>query len=162
MNNNILNYNYDELRVVKSSRLQAKITAYLVSIDWLLCLAFFYGSRFKKKISLDWPLTVTTQPSTSKLSDNSVNYTDYSLRASSLGCYGSRVVEGRSACNYVSEIGKSAAKKSMPKFMLIGGDGFILGMYCTNVCVHSHSFLLCADSQKSDSLVKEEPQGNWR
>ena len=50
----------------------------------------------------------------------------------------------------------------MRKFMLIGGDGFILGMYCTNVCVHSHSFLLCADSQKSDSLVKEEPQGNWR
>ena len=46
--------------------------------------------------------------------------------------------------------------------MLIGGDGFILGMYRANVSVHSHSFLLCADSQKSESLVKEEPQGNWR
>ena len=46
--------------------------------------------------------------------------------------------------------------------MLIGGDGFILGMYRANVCVHSHSFLLCTDSQKSESSVKEEPQGNWR
>ena len=47
-------------------------------------------------ISLDWPLTLTTHPSTSKLSDNSVNYTDYSLRASSLGYYGSRVGEASS------------------------------------------------------------------
>ena len=46
MNNNILNNNYDELRVVKSSRLPAKITAYLVSIDWLPCLTFLYGWRF--------------------------------------------------------------------------------------------------------------------
>ena len=113
MNNNILNDNYDELRVIKSGNLPAKIAAYLVSIDWLLCLAFFYGWHFFKKISLDWPLTLTTQQSTSKLSHNSVNYTDYSLQASSLGCYGSAVIEGRSACNYVSEIGKSVVKKSM-------------------------------------------------
>ena len=59
-------------RVVKSSRLPVKIAAYLVSISRLLCLAFLYGWRFWNKISLDWPLTLTTQPSTctSKLSDN--------------------------------------------------------------------------------------------
>ena len=56
--------------VVKSSWLPVKIVAYLVSIGWLLCLAFLYGWRFLNKISLDWPLTLTTQPSTSKLSDN--------------------------------------------------------------------------------------------
>ena len=33
-------------RVVKSSRLPAKIAAYLVSIGQLLCLAFLYGWRF--------------------------------------------------------------------------------------------------------------------
>ena len=59
-----------ESRVVKSSRLPVKIAAYLVSIGRLLCLAFLYGWRFLNKISLDWPLTLTTQPSTSKLSDN--------------------------------------------------------------------------------------------
>ena len=57
-------------RVVKSSWLPAKIAAYLVSIDWLLCLAVLYIWRFLNKISLDWPLTLTTQPSTLKLSDN--------------------------------------------------------------------------------------------
>ena len=57
-------------RVVKSSWLPAKIAAYLVSIDWLLCLAVLYIWRFLNKISLDWPLTLTTQPSTIKLSDN--------------------------------------------------------------------------------------------
>ena len=56
--------------VVKSSRLPAKIAAYLVSIDQLLCLAVLYIWRFLNKISLDWPPTLTTQPSTSKLSDN--------------------------------------------------------------------------------------------
>ena len=55
-------------RVVKSSRLQAKIATYLVSIGWLLCLAFLYGWCFLFKISLDWLLTLTTQESTSKLS----------------------------------------------------------------------------------------------
>ena len=57
-------------KVVKSSQLPAKIAAYLVSISRLLCLAFLYGWRFLNKMSLDWPLTLTTQPSTSKLSDN--------------------------------------------------------------------------------------------
>ena len=57
-------------RVVKSSLLLAKIAAYLFSISRLLCLAFLYGWRFLNKISLDWPRTLTTQPSTSKLSDN--------------------------------------------------------------------------------------------
>ena len=47
-----------------------KIASYLVGIGRLLCLAFLYGRHFLKKISLDWPLTLTTQPSTSKLSDN--------------------------------------------------------------------------------------------
>ena len=56
--------------VVKSSRLPVKIIAYLVSNSRLLCLAFLYGWRFLNKISLDWPLTLTTQPSTSRLSDN--------------------------------------------------------------------------------------------
>ena len=59
------------ISVVKSSRLLVKITAYLVSIGWLLCLAFLYGWCFLKKIiSLDWLLTLTTWPSTSELSDN--------------------------------------------------------------------------------------------
>ena len=57
-------------RVVKSSQLLAKIAAYLVGIGRLFCLAFLYGWRFLNKIFLDWPLTLTTQPSTSKLSDN--------------------------------------------------------------------------------------------
>ena len=33
-------------------------------------MAFLYGSRFLNKISPDWPLTLKTQLSTSKLSDN--------------------------------------------------------------------------------------------
>ena len=37
-----------------------KIAAYLVSISQLLCLAFLYGWHFLNKISLDWPLTLTT------------------------------------------------------------------------------------------------------
>ena len=57
-------------RVVKSSWLQAKIIAYLVSISRLLCSAFLYGWHFLFKISLDWPLSLTTQPSISKLSVN--------------------------------------------------------------------------------------------
>ena len=31
-----------------------------------------------------------------------------------------------------------------------------------NVCLRSHSFLLCTDWWKSDSSVDGEPQGNWR
>ena len=58
------------LRVVKSSWLLAKIAAYLVCIGRLLYLAFVYGWCFLNKISLDWLLTLTTQPSTSKPSDN--------------------------------------------------------------------------------------------
>ena len=54
----------------KVAWLRVKIAAYLVSIGQLLCLAFLYGWRFLSKIYLDWPLTLTTQPSTSKLSDN--------------------------------------------------------------------------------------------
>ena len=42
----------------------------MVSIGWLLCLAVLYRWRFLNKISMDWPLTLTTQPSTSKLSNN--------------------------------------------------------------------------------------------
>ena len=61
------------ISVVKSSRLLVKITAYLGSIGWLLCLSFLYGWRFLNKISLDWLLTLTTRPSTSKLSDNPEN-----------------------------------------------------------------------------------------
>ena len=57
-------------KVVKSSRLPVKIVAYLVSNSRLLCLSFLYGWRFLNKISLDWPLTLTTQQSTSRLSDN--------------------------------------------------------------------------------------------
>ena len=57
-------------RVVKSSWLLAKIIAYLVSISRLLCSAFLYGWHFLFKISLDWLLSLTTQPSTSKLSVN--------------------------------------------------------------------------------------------
>ena len=57
-------------RVVKSSQLPVKIAAFLVCIGRLLCLAFLYRWCFLNKISLDWPLTLTTQLSTSKLSDN--------------------------------------------------------------------------------------------
>ena len=41
-----------------------------LGIGHVLCLAFLYGWCFLNKISLDWPLTLTTQLSTSKLSDN--------------------------------------------------------------------------------------------
>ena len=41
-------------RVVKSSWLLAKIATYLVSIGWLLCLAFLYGWPFFK---LNYPWT---------------------------------------------------------------------------------------------------------
>ena len=58
-------------RVVKRSRLRAKIASYLFSIGRLLCLAFLYGWHFLNKVSLYWPLiTLTTHSSTSKLSDN--------------------------------------------------------------------------------------------
>ena len=58
------------IRVVRSSWLPVKIAAYLICIGRLLCLAFLYRWHFLHKISLEWPLTLTTQPSTSKLSDN--------------------------------------------------------------------------------------------
>ena len=57
-------------RVFKISQLPAKITTYLVSIAQLLCSAFLNGRCFLNKTSLDWLLTLTTQPSTLKLSDN--------------------------------------------------------------------------------------------
>ena len=63
-------------KVVKSSWLPAKISAFLVRISWPLCLAFLYGWHFLNKILLEWPLTLTTQLSTSKLSDNPV-YTSF-------------------------------------------------------------------------------------
>ena len=62
---------------------QCQITAYLISISWLLCLASLYGWRFLNKISLDWPITLTTELSTSKLSDNPAHY--YGQFSSSLG-----------------------------------------------------------------------------
>ena len=45
----------------------------MVSISWLLGLAFLYRLRFLTKIFLDWQLTMTTQLCTSKLPDNPVN-----------------------------------------------------------------------------------------
>ena len=64
---NYLQFNWINLyRVVKSSQLLVKIPAYLVSsIGCLLCLAFVYGWCFLNEISLDWPLTLTTQPTAS-------------------------------------------------------------------------------------------------
>ena len=63
INGNILSVNSlnmgPRFRVVKSSRLPAKIAAYLVSIGRLLCLAFLYGWRFLNKISLDWSFLTT-------------------------------------------------------------------------------------------------------
>ena len=41
---------------------------------------FFTGWHFLNKIYMDWPLTLTTQPSTSKLSDNSAFSFFFSLR----------------------------------------------------------------------------------
>ena len=41
-----------------------------LGIGHVLCLAFLYGWRFLNKLFLDWPLTLTTQLSTSKRSDN--------------------------------------------------------------------------------------------
>ena len=64
-------------RVVESSQLVAKIAAYMFSISRLHCLAFLYRWRLLNKISLDWPLTLTTQPSTLKLSDNPDILTDF-------------------------------------------------------------------------------------
>ena len=58
------------IRVVKSIQLPAKIAAYLVSIGRLLWLAFLYVWHFLNKIFLNWPLTLTSQPSISNLCDN--------------------------------------------------------------------------------------------
>ena len=68
----------DGHRVVKSSRPLPKIATYLLSIGRLLCLAFLCGWHFLDKASLEWLLTLTTQPTTSKLSDNPVD-TDFEL-----------------------------------------------------------------------------------
>jgi len=38
-------------------------------------LAFLYGWHFLNKISLDWPCTIASQPSTSKLAENCVEFT---------------------------------------------------------------------------------------
>ena len=51
--------------------------------------------------------------------------------------------------------------------MMIGGDDISndvinLGTCFFNVCLHSHSFPLHANWQKSDSSVSGEPQGNLR
>ena len=67
-------YLVDCIRVVKSSQLPAKIAAYLFSIGQLICLVFLYRSCRWNKICMDWPLTLTTQPSTSKLCDNPTVY----------------------------------------------------------------------------------------
>ena len=45
----------------------------MVSISWLLGLAFLYRLRFLTKIFLDWQLTLTTKLCTSKLPENPVN-----------------------------------------------------------------------------------------
>ena len=58
------------IRHTSSKSWKSPPRVYLISIGWLLCLAFPYGWRFSNKISLDWLLTLATQPSTSKLSDN--------------------------------------------------------------------------------------------
>ena len=52
---------FRSVRVVKSSRLVAKIAAYLVSTGRLLCLAFLCGWRFLNKLSLDWLLSLTVK-----------------------------------------------------------------------------------------------------
>ena len=49
---------------------RVKVASYLVSIGQPLCLEFLYTWCFLNKISPDRLLTLTTQPSTSKLSDN--------------------------------------------------------------------------------------------
>ena len=69
------------LRVVKSSRLPAKITKYLVSTGWLLCLVFLYKWCFLNKISLDWLLTMTTQLFTSKLSEKPWSLTVFGMES---------------------------------------------------------------------------------
>jgi len=67
-------YLVDCIRVIKSSQPPAKIAAYLVSVGQLLCLVFLYRLCCWNEIFVDWPLTLTTQPSTSKLSDNPTVY----------------------------------------------------------------------------------------
>ena len=56
--------------IIATTEITAKIAAYLVSISQLLWSVFLYGWRSLNRKSLDWPLILTTQPSTSKLSDN--------------------------------------------------------------------------------------------
>ena len=76
-----------ECRAVKSSHLPAKITAYLlVSAGYSSCHFFTDGINFLNKISLDWPLTLTTQLFTSKLSDNPVNGSFYDLLVTEHRC----------------------------------------------------------------------------
>ena len=63
----IQSYHYS--RVVKSTQLPAKFATYLVLAGYS-AWHFFNRWHFLNKISLDWPLTLTTQPSISNLSDN--------------------------------------------------------------------------------------------
>ena len=71
-------------------------------------------------------------------------------------------------CNYISGIWISALKKLMQSadwWNDISNVVITLGtcfQVFFNVCLHSHSFSLRADGQKSDSSVDSKPQGNWR
>ena len=63
-------YQFSYGTMVSQSSAGLSKVAHLVNISRLLYFAFLYGWCFLNTISLDWPLTLTTQPSTSKLSNN--------------------------------------------------------------------------------------------
>ena len=89
-----------------------------------------------------------------------------SLWARSPGHSGGAMGKGRRACNYVSGIKKICSEKVCASCWLVEmtysyDDSSIFHMFF-NVCIHSSSFLLCADWWKSDSSADKEPLENWR
>ena len=94
----------------------SKVAGCLVSICWLLCLAFLYRWRFLNKISLAWPLTLTTQPSTSNLSDNPLyNYTWLVSLLRQQKCEPSTCQQYASRTVRTSNISQSTANSWYPK-----------------------------------------------
>ena len=67
------NFSKNQLREIGMFNTSENHLLLQVNVGRLLCLVFLYRWHFLNKISLYWPLNLTTQPSTSKLSDKAIN-----------------------------------------------------------------------------------------
>ena len=101
----------------------------MVSISWLLGLAFLYRLRFLTKIFLDWQLTLTTQLCTSKLPDNPVNGLHVLDRPRLAGVKTSKNWQGKAeilACNWPALAG-AKNWSSLPKNLGQPGQDQVTG-----------------------------------